>query len=170
GNQVKCRRRMSNIKSLCVIVLLGLLVQDVITGVSKDECLNEHNKYRAKHGAPPLEWDNKLAKAAQKVAQNSKFEHSNNGFGENIAMSSDEMTCAKAIKMWYDEVKDYGKNNGGVTGHFTQVVWKSSTKVGCSVGKPGGISFSNGMKGQMLACNYSPPGNYQGEYEKNVQA
>jgi hypothetical protein len=38
-----------------------------------------------------------------------------------------------ATQAWYDEIKDYDWENPGFsmeTGHFTQVVWKGTTKVG----------------------------------------
>ena len=40
------------------------------------------------------------------------------------------------VKNWHDEEKNYdwgtGKSaNGKVIGHFTQVVWKKATKLGC---------------------------------------
>ena len=66
--------------------------------------------------------------------------------------------------MWYDEVKNYNYNNpvfSGSTGHFTQVVWKSSTKLGCGIG----VASNNNIYG---VCNYSPPGNVQGQFALNV--
>ena len=46
------------------------------------------------------------------------------------------------------------------TGHFTQVVWNSSNKLGM------GLAFGSGR----IYCvgQYSPAGNYEGEYEANV--
>ena len=46
------------------------------------------------------------------------------------------------------------------TGHFTQVVWNSSNKLGM------GLAYGYGR----LYCvgQYSPPGNYDDEYETNV--
>ena len=66
--------------------------------------------------------------------------------------------------MWYNEVSKYNYNNpvfGMDTGHFTQVVWKSTTKLGCGLG----IASNNYAYG---ACNYSPPGNVQGAFAQNV--
>ncbi len=45
------------------------------------------------------------------------------------------------------------------SGHFSQLVWKGSTQLGC------GYS----TKCQMLTCNYSPPGNVAGQFASNVQ-
>ena len=61
--------------------------------------------------------------------------------------------------MWYDEVSYYNYNRPGFghsTGHFTQLVWKETTHVGCGIA----ISPENKIYG---VCNYSPPGNFVGE-------
>lgn len=47
-------------------------------------------------------------------------------------------------------------------GHFTQVVWESTQCIGV------GVACDN--KGTLFAvANYSPAGNYRGEFEKNVR-
>ena len=68
--------------------------------------------------------------------------------------------------MWYNEVSQYNFNNPGfnsATGHFTQIVWVGTTKLGCGLA----ISRTNKVYG---ICNYSPPGNYIGadNFRKNV--
>jgi len=52
--------------------------------------------------------------------------------------------------------------NFSFSGHFTQVVWKSSTQVGCAVAGPSKSGWF------YVGCNYTPPGNYQGQYVANV--
>lgn len=72
------------------------------------ECLSEHNKVRAKHGAPALKWDATLAANAQKWADNLKVrgmslpsvhDPSATNQGENIAMLSNP-NCKDAVEMW----------------------------------------------------------------------
>lgn len=45
-----------------------------------------HNSLRARHGAAPLSWDDSLAGAAQQWAEGCVMQHSNGGWGENLAM------------------------------------------------------------------------------------
>ena len=66
-----------------------------------------------------------------------------------------------ASDAWYDEINDpgYDFNNPGYRngiGHFTQMVWKSTEKLGC------------GVSGEYLTCRYYPPGNYVGQFAQNV--
>eukprot|EP00746_Dinoflagellata_sp_MGD_P112146 gnl/MRDRNA2_/MRDRNA2_49101_c0_seq1.p1 gnl/MRDRNA2_/MRDRNA2_49101_c0~~gnl/MRDRNA2_/MRDRNA2_49101_c0_seq1.p1 ORF type:complete len:136 (-),score=15.66 gnl/MRDRNA2_/MRDRNA2_49101_c0_seq1:64-471(-) len=62
--------------------------------------------------------------------------------------------------MWYDEIK---LTSGGRvssfssgTGHYTQVVWKETTDLGCAV------------CGRLLNCQYGIGGNMGGQFNNNV--
>ena len=62
-----------------------------------------------------------------------------------------------------DERTKYSWANPGfsmATGHFTQVVWKATTDVGCG--------WARCVFGTFLVCNYKGPGNYEGRFPENV--
>ncbi|KAL9977239.1 hypothetical protein ACROYT_G014621 [Oculina patagonica] len=64
---------------------------------------------------------------------------------------------------WYDEIEYYNYKNPVFsmnTGHFTQVVWKSTTKLGCGVATKSGKTY--------VVARYYPPGNYNNQYRQNV--
>ncbi|KAK0479585.1 CAP domain-containing protein [Armillaria novae-zelandiae] len=72
-------------------------------------------------------------------------------------------SASASVSAWGDEGKQYSCSNPGfssATGHFTQLVWKSTTKVGCGRVNCNG---SNGTPGWYLTCEYSPAGNYRRE-------
>ena len=141
------------------------------------EALDFHNKARAEVGSPPLVWSSELALHAQDWAyhlandKNCSLSHrpkdgSNWGskFGENIYWATGPSGINDALaasKSWYEEKESYvyqtlDENNWQGTGHYTQMVWKSTTEVGM------GVSYcSNGAK--IVVANYNPPGNYMGE-------
>ena len=58
------------------------------------------------------------------------------------------------------------------TGHFTQVIWKGSTQLGCAVREcPNGMTAgaSSSLKPAFLVvCRYAPAGNYLGQFAANV--
>ena len=64
--------------------------------------------------------------------------------------------------MWYDEIKDTPGGKGEETdfkmntAHYTQVVWKKTTNLGCGETKG------------MICCMYGEGGNMQGAYAENV--
>jgi uncharacterized protein YkwD len=127
-------------------------------------CANLHNSLRAKHSAPPVTWNSTLSDYALEYLskQNCVFEHSGGPYGENIAMGYSDAT--DAIQAWYDEVKDYDYNAGQFsmnTGHFTQVVWKETTQIGCN-------KVDCGSSGSFFACEYYPAGNVIGFFLENV--
>lgn len=126
--------------------------------------LDEHNRYRAAHCAAPLAWSDELAATAQAWANRCEFEHSDTPYGENLAMGTSGYLPPEAVvEMWYAEKAEYDFANGGFsgnTGHFTQVVWRGTTQVGC------GMAQCDGQ--DLWVCNYDPSGNYEGQYQDNV--
>uniref|UniRef100_A0A671KCA0 Im:7150988 n=1 Tax=Sinocyclocheilus anshuiensis TaxID=1608454 RepID=A0A671KCA0_9TELE len=137
----------------------------------KKEFLEAHNQYRKQHQAPELTYSDKLCSAAQKWADHllsiRSLGHSDTQNGENVLFYSfsvyDEIY--EAVDSWYSEIKDYNFSSPGFqssTGHFTQVVWKSSTELGVGLATDGNTVFVVGQ--------YKPAGNINsaGYFEKNV--
>jgi pathogenesis-related protein 1 len=67
-----------------------------------------------------------------------------------------------AVDMWANEKSyyDYSNNtgNGHVVGHYTQLVWQKSMKVGC-----GQAISTTDYPGSHIVCRYSPAGNIGSE-------
>lgn len=135
--------------------------------VGMQEVLDRHNLLRCMHGAPPLQWDDAIAASAQQWADTGTCDmlvHSQDGYGENIFWASPAPSPDKlfeGVDAWYDEIKVTADGEtsdwcGGECGHYTQVVWASSTHIGC------------GTCGGTMVCQYSPPGNMAGDFEANV--
>lgn len=135
--------------------------------------VNLHNFYRNIHGTNNVQWDQELAKTAQNFAwAQSKANPSSlgghttpHGVGENIyynpkALSSPSSAIVDAINSWYEELRSYDFSTGNLgkgapdpmVGHFTQLIWHGTTKVGCGVAKA-----SNGR--WHVYCHYTPSGN-----------
>ena len=132
------------------------------------EVLTTHNKLRAIHQAPPLKWDDSLRIYAEHHARTCHFAHSATPYGENLAAGYPSV--AAAINAWYIENAQYSYKHSEYThdtGHFTQLVWASSKKVGCGYVTCNG---ENGTPGKYLVCEYSPAGNVtnNGYFKRNV--
>ncbi|CAF4308109.1 unnamed protein product, partial [Rotaria sordida] len=89
------------------------------------------------------------------------------GVGENLYWASGrQINAYNAPIAWYQEIKDYDFNNGGFsmsTGHFTQLVWRNTKRLGV------GVAYTNGGQSVYIVAQYLPPGNYQGQYQENVR-
>ncbi|KIJ45131.1 hypothetical protein M422DRAFT_29984 [Sphaerobolus stellatus SS14] len=135
--------------------------------------LSAHNTVRAQHGAAALTWSQDLANKAQQWANGCVFKHSGGSlgpFGENLAAGTGSgYGIPQAIKSWTDEVSQYNSNNPQPS-HFTQVVWKATTQVGCALQDCDGIFAASFGKAHFYVCEYSPQGNVIGQFPQNVQA
>ncbi|KAM0753793.1 PR-1-like protein [Meredithblackwellia eburnea MCA 4105] len=140
--------------------------------VIKSESLSAHNELRALHGAADLTWNDTLVTIASDWAQKCLFEHGS--AGSNLAAStSHASTVTSQIRMWSDEQSDYDNNVADAdTGHYTQMVWKASTSIGCAFRACDPLTFDGGntwTTSNLLYCVYHPAGNVIGEYDTNVQ-
>ncbi|KAJ8126221.1 hypothetical protein O1611_g7418 [Lasiodiplodia mahajangana] len=139
-------------------------------GPDQQKALNAHNNKRKTKGLKPLAWDNQLAKNAEAyakhLAQIGKLEHSSGdqrpNQGENLAWASaSSEPMAMSANMWLGEEKNYhgepiGQGDFGSYGHYTQCMWKSTTKVGMGWAK-------DAKGGVYVVGRYSPPGNVVGQ-------
>ncbi|XP_054992362.1 cysteine-rich secretory protein 3 [Sorex araneus] len=138
----------------------------------QEEIVNKHNELRRSVSPTAsnmlkMKWSKEAAANAQRWADQCTLSHSTqqhreistSNCGENLFMASYPATWSKAIQDWYDESKDfiYGKGpktSHAVIGHYTQVVWYSSSLVGC------GISYCpNSILKYYFVCQYCPAGN-----------
>ncbi|OAG10879.1 PR-1-like protein [Paraphaeosphaeria sporulosa] len=150
----------------------------------KDAMLWHHNRARANHGASNLEWSSDCESAASTAAAYCDFTHHVvDGQGQNLfTVSGDAYNATAGItESWYKAEADiYGAFDATPNmdtfhewGHLTQVLWKKTTHVGCVTIDCGSKMTINGKSSTLnlyTVCNYSPPGNYEGEYAANVAA
>ncbi|KAK9420530.1 putative Glycoside hydrolase family 128 protein [Seiridium unicorne] len=136
----------------------------------QQKALGAHNTKRKAKGLKALIWDTQLAKNAtayaQHLAQIGKLEHSSGdqrpNQGENLAWASASSTpLLMSANMWLGEEKNYhgepiGQGDFGSYGHYTQCMWKSTTKLGMG-------SAKDSKGGVYIVGRYSPPGNITGQ-------
>lgn len=133
------------------------------------DLLAAHNEHRAKHCAPPLTWSNDVARAAQgwadRLARDCSFQHSGSRYGENLWAGTDgAFSTREVVAAWYAEAAKYDFRRPGFsmsTGHFTQLVWVATRRIGC------GTATCKGNR--IWVCNYDPPGNVEGQFRENVR-
>ncbi|KAK2879433.1 hypothetical protein FQN49_000893 [Arthroderma sp. PD_2] len=138
---------------------------DISGNQFKNGILGTSNRYRAEHNATDLIWNNTLAHIALKWAKKCKWKHSGSGPGENLAYGY--TNASSAIEAWGGErdIYNFKKPTGfsKQTGHFTQLVWKGTTSLGCGMVKcnlsPGDRSEDHEVDGWYFVCEYWPPGN-----------
>jgi len=141
-----------------------------------------HNQVRAMvqttPALPALQWDPSLAanaKAWADMCQNTDgipqiMDHSTAQFrsmgqpyyvGENIFASSANATAQQAVQSWASEGASYNyatnSCSGNTCGHYTQVVWRDTVKLGCALKNCPNIQFPS-----TIICDYGPGGNVGG--------
>lgn len=167
-NRVEQNVAVSRIMSLAEAQKRGIAkaVYNLASQQGIQQMLGAHNTWRKRYGVPALTWSPKLAGYAQewanKLLREGRLEHRQNSpYGENLAWAGgQQLSPERVVNMWGEEVKDYNYASnsckpGKMCGHYTQVVWRKTTEVGC------GMARGNGK--EVWVCNYNPPGNYRGQ-------
>tara|TARA_R110001606_G_scaffold79560_3_gene183569 strand:+ start:625 stop:1284 length:660 start_codon:yes stop_codon:yes gene_type:complete len=135
--------------------------------------MRAHNQTRAKVGAPDLLWSDDLARDAdtyaRSMARTGRFGHDNQSRsserqGENLWMGTrnayDHMDM---VGSWVEEDRYFKPGrfpensttgNWGDIGHYTQIIWPTTRRVGCALASSGHFDY--------LVCRYSPAGNVMG--------
>lgn len=101
------------------------------------------------------------------------------GYGQNIGFGYTPENIGHMITngMYNDEMayfQDYygqeqPPSGSDKWGHFTQIVWKGSSKVGCATKLcPVLKNGPQGVPSNFSVCNYRGSGNVGGQYAKNV--
>ncbi|XP_040077198.1 Golgi-associated plant pathogenesis-related protein 1-like [Ixodes scapularis] len=167
-------------------ILSVYLVLDIVVGqyhptswetdmaVFRKKCVDRHNYYRKLHRSPRLFQNTKINLWAQGwaeyIAGIDQMRHRDgNPYGENIYMIGRvphgyQPKAKNVVDAWYKEIKYYNYSNPGFrlkTGHFTQVVWKATRRLGCG--------WARSYTGYIyVVCNYDPPGNFRNKFSENV--
>ena len=164
----------------CLAALLALMsplvaANSVRLSRLEDRLLAAHNRERAAIGVPPLEWDAQLAADAahwaEALAATNSFVHSRADptdpevQGENLwAGTRGAWAPEEMVGLWLSEKQDYRpgvfpavSRSGDLdrVGHYTQVIWRETRKVGCAIAR--------GEDEDFLVCRYSQGGNVMGQ-------
>ncbi|MGF1496231.1 MAG: CAP family protein [Elainellaceae cyanobacterium] len=143
------------------------------TQTISQQILEAHNRYRQEVGVPPLSWSDELSQDAQAWADylaslggnTLQHDRDRNGQGENLWLgTAGFFSVVDAVDAWgserqffrpgtFPEVSTTG--NWADVGHYTQIIWRDTERVGCAQSTAGGNNI--------LVCRYGPPGNFIGQ-------
>lgn len=161
------------------------------------KALDIHNKLRAKHEDTPelcyglpssvngFKSQTFASELAVKLGNGEAVAHSRGNYGENLArgvtagnLESEGEYYVQSAHTWYNEIKDWDFDNPNQsnyikTGHYSQVVWKSTFEINCGFDQYKTSFVVDGKtyqgSGWVVVCQYYTPGNFQGQYEENVR-
>ncbi len=169
--------------SLFLLGLLGcmntVLAETALSSTEQAEAVTAHNSWRSQVAVSGVTWSTTLADTAQAWANTLRetkacnMVHSKTSqLGENLFWASpltysdgtaelQAVSPTQVVGSWGSEKKNYNYQSntcasGQVCGHYTQVVWKNTTEIGCG-------KAVCADKSQIWVCNYSPAGNYVGQ-------
>ncbi|CAM9792957.1 unnamed protein product [Choristocarpus tenellus] len=172
-------------------VTIGIVVGSLcmVVGDEVPDILEKHNEKRCQHEAADLTHNSILVTGSQQWATHlattngcSGQVHDTGNFGENIfacgASSPDSSnpcaTATAAVDSWYNEIQFYNQGDefSPQTGHFTQVVWKATTSVGCARSDycQGTGDLDSAFNWMFVVCRYDPSGNFAGQFNDQVTA
>uniref|UniRef100_A0A8C6Z3I4 Cysteine rich secretory protein LCCL domain containing 1 n=1 Tax=Nothoprocta perdicaria TaxID=30464 RepID=A0A8C6Z3I4_NOTPE len=158
-----------------------------ITDSDMQSILDLHNKLRGQVYPPAsnmeyMVWDTELERSAESWAETCLWEHGPASLlpsiGQNLGAHWGRYRPPTFhVQAWYDEVRDFTyphphecnpycpyKCSGPVCTHYTQVVWATSSRIGCAINLCHNMNIWGQIwpKAVYLVCNYSPKGNWWG--------
>lgn len=154
-----------------LLLALWLPLAATAGDATRKDWLEAHNAERALVGVPSLVWSARAERQARawasELARRGRFEHSGvAGMGENLyaTAGSGSPSAVEAVAEWASEKRFFDSRLRRCTrdwqacGHYTQLVWRETTAVGCAIAKS-----RKGRFDHIVVCNYLPPGNFRGE-------
>jgi pathogenesis-related protein 1 len=154
------------------VVIFGLVCTASLDSIASEaepalpalaqEMLTAHNTVRQKVGVPPLKWSNKLAAQAEEWAKKLAATGASRmqGIpGQNIGYTGPpgKMKGAAVVAAWAAETTNYDHDKNACIdskrrcNHYTQVVWRDSSSLGCATAQD--------AERDIWVCDYDPPGN-----------
>ncbi|TVU40959.1 hypothetical protein EJB05_14445, partial [Eragrostis curvula] len=155
--------------ALVLVAAAAALVVPCAAQNEPQDFVNLHNTAREAVGVGPVSWDDTVAAYAESYAAQRQGDcalvHSGGQYGENIYAggAGADWSAADAMESWVSEQQFYDHDSNTCSappdkscGHYTQVVWRDSTTIGCArvVCNDGGV---------FIICSYNPRGNWEGE-------
>ena len=140
--------------------------------VFRNEITARHNYYRVQHQVGNLERDDELERIAQEASEHmveiDNFEYptakyNGKSIGKYLFYVWGTINANSIVDRMYQGVSSYDFSNPGYTssaGGFTQLVWKSSQKIGCGYSCSGRECYG--------CCTYYPAGNMLSSFPSNV--
>ncbi|NXR09624.1 CRSPL inhibitor, partial [Semnornis frantzii] len=150
--------------------------------------LDYHNRVRAQVSPPAanmeyMVWDEQLARAAEAWAARCLWDHGPpqliKHVGQNLSIQSGrQRSVVDMVRSWHQEKQHYSfphphecsprcpsKCSSSVCSHYTQMVWASSSRLGCALSTCTNIQVWGSMwrHATLLVCNYAIKGNWLGE-------
>lgn len=161
-----------------VLVSVGLLLasgEGKTADLDSERMLRAHNKIRSVVDVDPVRWSVRLESSAERWARHLARDNGcvmkHSGPGENLywgspliwtdgrrerqRISEDDVVSSWAAERAFYDHRENTCRQGKVCGHYTQVVWRDTTEIGCA------NSFCSDQ-GQIWVCQYRPFGNVIG--------
>ncbi|NTX60098.1 CAP domain-containing protein [Myxococcus sp. CA051A] len=178
----------STTPSICLKPDSSKSIKALIASEWAKEWVEAHNRVRAsvvdaKPPLPKVVWSDELAQAARGWASQCKFAHDTcrvtPGFlsyvGQNLYMSASSDPNSKAttalvsqaVNGWGNERRFFPQSSinpfvfDAAYGHYTQLVWRKTTAIGCAVASCSSASQPLAVS-HIMVCNYGPGGNMVG--------
>ncbi|XP_013915640.1 PREDICTED: peptidase inhibitor 16 [Thamnophis sirtalis] len=159
---------------LLLLLLTAMELSWSFTDEEKELIVDQHNRYRST--VSPLaanmlkmRWDSELEDFAKNYSTKCTWEHNKErgSRGENLFAMTGNLDLKRAMHDWYIEYRDFNYSTlaceeGKMCGHYTQVVWATSERVGCGTTFCETMGVINETDMHLFVCNYQPPGNIKG--------